>query len=85
MRCWPHANVWHRAIHGSSVSVTGFQIAHSNHLRWMDPWGPPEDDMDIIRGVSGANFVEPIGGYDGTGVSGEVLDSGIKIPGKKTV
>ena len=54
-------------------------IAHSDSLHWIEPWTPRENDMDIARMVSGADFIETAGGYDGTGVRGEVMDSGVDM------
>ena len=50
-------------------------------LRWdevahADRWSPLEPDMDIVREVGGANFLETVPGYTGQGVRGEVYDSG---------
>jgi len=51
-------------------------------LRWdevahADRWGPMENDMDIVRQVGGANFLEGLpANYTGQGVRGESFDSG---------
>ncbi len=61
--------------------LTGSQaleILDSDHLQWMELWTPPEDDMDIGRIVSGADDIESVGGYDGTGVRGEVMDGNVE-------
>jgi hypothetical protein len=50
----------------------------SNHVRWIDEWSAPEEDMDIGRIVSGASYVAATpGGYNGTGVRAEVCDGGV--------
>jgi hypothetical protein len=54
------------------------RIAHSEHLLWLDRWSAPEQDMDIVREQSGANYVESVAGYSGQGVRGEVMDAGIE-------
>mmetsp|Transcript_506 Transcript_506/g.600 ORF Transcript_506/g.600 Transcript_506/m.600 type:complete len:701 (-) Transcript_506:35-2137(-) len=57
-------------------------VAHLHEVLSIDNWSKPEDDMDIARMISGADYVErapgvPVG-YTGQGVSGEVLDSGLR-------
>jgi hypothetical protein len=50
----------------------------SNHVRWIDEWSAPEEDMNNGREVSGAAYVAATpGGYDGTGVRAEVMDGGV--------
>jgi hypothetical protein len=39
---------------------------------------PYEDDMDIVREISGADYIETVQGYTGQGVRGEVLDDGLR-------
>lgn len=53
-------------------------VAAHDDVMWIDRWGPPEDDMDLVREDSGANWLEGNHGVCGTGVRGEVLDSGIQ-------
>jgi hypothetical protein len=54
------------------------QVLMSDHLQWLELWTPREDDMDIGRIVSGADDIETAGGYDGTGVRGEVMDGNVE-------
>ena len=54
------------------------EILDSDNLQWMELWTPAEDDMDIGRIVSGADDIETLGGYDGTGVRGEVMDGNVE-------
>ncbi|MBP2472831.1 hypothetical protein JOF53_001703 [Crossiella equi] len=44
----------------------------------VDPAGTPETDMDLARQDGGANVIEAAGGYKGQGVTGEVMDSGLR-------
>jgi hypothetical protein len=53
------------------------RLAAHDDVMWMDPWSPPENDMDIARQDSGADWLEATHGICGTGVRGEVLDSGL--------
>ncbi|MCK6448448.1 MAG: S8 family serine peptidase [Planctomycetes bacterium] len=43
----------------------------------IDPWGMAEPDMNNARIVSGANALETLAGFTGTGVRGEVMDGGV--------
>jgi hypothetical protein len=56
-----------------------FQVARWNEVVFIDRWGAYETDMDLIRQVSGANYIEAVAGYTGAGVRGEVLDSGFNV------
>jgi len=53
------------------------ELLHSNSLNWLELWAAEEEDMDLGRELYGANYIESVGGYDGTGVRAEVQDSGI--------
>jgi subtilisin family serine protease len=53
-------------------------VARRDEVLFIDRWSPPELDLDIAREISGANFVEAIGGYTGDGVRAEVMDSGLR-------
>jgi hypothetical protein len=52
------------------------EVAAMDEVIWIDPWGAGEDDMNIARQIGGADYVFGAAGFDGTGVRGEVLDSG---------
>ncbi len=51
-------------------------VAFIPEVEWVDESGPPENDMDIIRGFVVGDALD-IGGFDGTGIVGEVMDDGI--------
>jgi hypothetical protein len=53
------------------------RLAAHDDVLWIDPWSPPENDMDLARQDSGADWLESTHGICGTGVRGEVLDSGL--------
>jgi serine protease AprX len=54
------------------------RIAAHDDVLWIDRWSPPENDMDLVRQDSGANFVETNFNTCGQGVRGEVMDSGFE-------
>ena len=54
------------------------QVATWNEIEYIDRWSAPEDDMDIVRNVMGANYLETVRGYTGQGVAGEVFDGGYR-------
>jgi hypothetical protein len=54
------------------------RLAAHDDVQWIDLWGPPSDDMDLVRQDSGAVWLEANHGQCGQGVRGEVLDSGIQ-------
>ncbi len=54
------------------------QILRLNEVQFVDRWGAPEEDMDIAREISGANFIENVGGFTGAGVRAEVMDGGLR-------
>jgi subtilisin family serine protease len=53
------------------------QTAALDDVMWIDRWSPPEEDMNLVREDSGANFLEKTTGRCGQGVRGEVMDGGI--------
>jgi serine protease AprX len=55
------------------------RLAASDDVAWIDRWSAPENDMDLVRIDSGANFLETNFGTCGQGVRGEVLDGGTEI------
>jgi hypothetical protein len=66
-------------IEAELTPAQAMAVLHSDSLQWLQPWQPDGDDMDNVRVVSGANQVESVGGYDGTGVVAEVMDSGTML------
>ncbi len=55
-------------------------LALDNRVQYIDRWGgPAEIDMDIVREVGGADFVEIQGGFTGQGVRGEVIDTECRL------
>ncbi len=53
-------------------------VLHMNEVAFIDPWGPPELDMNIAREIGGGNFIESTLGFTGQGVRGECFDSGMR-------
>jgi serine protease AprX len=50
----------------------------SEDVLFIDEWSAPENDMDVVRTVGGANFVETTLGFRGEGVRAEVMDNGLR-------
>lgn len=55
------------------------QVVHWDEVLFVDTWGPYESDMDIVREIGGANYIESVAGFDGTDVRGEVFDQGFNL------
>ncbi len=53
--------------------------ARLDEVYFIDPAGPPGADMDIVRPLSGASYLEAQIGATGQGVRGEVLETGIDL------
>ncbi|MEZ5330601.1 MAG: S8 family serine peptidase [Thermoanaerobaculia bacterium] len=52
------------------------RLLHDDRVQWIEPWqGPAGTDMDIVRQVGGADYVEAQTGFTGQGVRGEVFDT----------
>lgn len=56
-----------------------FSIIRWDEVLFVDRWSPYEADMNIARNISGADYVESVAGYNGTGVRAEVFDIGFNI------
>lgn len=75
----------HSAVdEGWKVSATLNQdqllgVIHSSLVLGIDRWGAPQTDMDKVRTVMGANYLETVAGYTGQGVRAEVMDSGLDL------
>lgn len=72
---------WYPSGHILELWVDAAQlvkVAAHDDVMWIDPWSAPENDMDIARQDSGADWLETTHGICGTGVRGEVLDSGLR-------
>jgi hypothetical protein len=54
------------------------RLASDEEFAWADRWSPPEQDMDLVRVDSGADWIESVEGYCGQGVRGEVMDWGVQ-------
>jgi len=52
------------------------QVVRFDEVNFIDVWGAYEHDMDIVRQIGGANFVETVGGFTGEDVRGEIFDGG---------
>ncbi|HIH00187.1 MAG TPA: S8 family serine peptidase [Thermoplasmata archaeon] len=56
-----------------------FQMIRWDEVLFVDRWSPYEADMDIAREIGGANYIESVAGYNGSGVRGEVFDAGFNL------
>lgn len=54
-------------------------VAAHDDVMWVDFWGEPETDMDLVREDAGVNWLETNTGRCGQGVRGEVLDQGVQV------
>lgn len=52
-------------------------LAHA-HILAVENGTNKENDMDLARSISGANYLETVEGYTGQGVRAEVMDGGIR-------
>ena len=52
------------------------EIAHMDQVQFIDPWGPGDHDMDIVRQIGGGDTLHALG-FTGQGVRGEVFDGGV--------
>jgi len=52
------------------------RVVLMNEIMFMDIRGELELDMDIVREISGADYIENVGGYTGEGVRAEAADAG---------
>ncbi|MCB9877437.1 MAG: S8 family serine peptidase [Planctomycetes bacterium] len=60
-----------------SVALTGAQLlqaARFDEVLWINAWGEPGVDMNNARAQGGANYLESVAGYTGTGVRGHVYE-----------
>ena len=53
------------------------QVIARDDVMFIDRKGPLEPDMDIVREIGGANYLETVAGYTGLGVRAEVADTEI--------
>lgn len=54
------------------------QVLKLDEVFFVDRWSPLQEDMNIARDFSGANYIESIGNYRGQGVRGQVRDGGVR-------
>lgn len=65
-------------VEATLTAEEAVRMLASDHVQWLEPWSPFEEDMDIARDFSAANYVESVAGFNGTGVRGEVMDGGVQ-------
>jgi serine protease AprX len=54
------------------------QVLRADGVLFIDPAGPPQQDMDIIRGIVGADFIQNTLGFTGQGVRAMVVDDNLR-------
>lgn len=55
------------------------EVVHANETQFIDRWGGPgESDMNIVRQLGGADYVESMEGWTGQGVRGEIFDTEVR-------
>lgn len=52
------------------------RLAKTDGVLWVEKRTEPSSDMDNVRVVSGANGVQTVGGFDGSGVKAHIIDAG---------
>lgn len=55
------------------------RLAALDGISWIGRKGEPGNDMDIVRTVSGANYVQTNGGFRGSGVNAHDIDAGFRL------
>jgi hypothetical protein len=55
------------------------EVAGWDEVQYIDRWSPLEPDMDIVREIGGADYIETVAGYTGAGVRGESFDTGFNV------
>ncbi len=56
-----------------------YAVAAWDEVEFIDRYSPLELDMDNVRELGGANYVETVAGYTGQGVRGESFDAGFNV------
>jgi serine protease AprX len=56
-----------------------FTVIRWDEINFVDRWSEYESDMDIARQIGGADYIETVAGYNGSGVRGEVFDQGFNL------
>ncbi len=55
-------------------------VVHASEVQFIDRWGGPgETDMNIVRSVGGADYLEGLTGWTGQGVRGEIFDTEVRM------
>lgn len=63
-------------VHATLSAEQLLAVAQRPEVVYIDRWGSPQEAMNNVRSVGGANYLESVAGYTGTGVRGEIMDSG---------
>ncbi len=63
------------------ATLTPTQLIGTTHIdgvMWVEAWGEPSHDMDNVRIVSGANYINGFGTFRGQGVNAHIIDGGVR-------
>lgn len=69
---------WGYTMQADLTPVQLIEVLKSNNVFWVDKHSDYEADMDIVRQIGGANYIQTIGNYQGQGVRGQVRDIGCR-------
>ncbi len=72
-------NAGKKLIEATLTPAELFQVIRWDEVLFVDRWSDYEKDMNNIRIINGANYIETVGGYTGQGVRGEVFDAGFNL------
>ncbi|MCP4214721.1 MAG: PKD domain-containing protein [bacterium] len=54
------------------------QVASHHYVVALEAWTAKENDMDVVREIGGADYLETVESYTGEGVRAEVCDGGLR-------
>lgn len=63
------------------VTLNGDQlkkVAELSQVLYIDEWTGTGDDMDMVRAMVGADYLQSVEGYTGQGVRGQAFDDGVR-------
>jgi hypothetical protein len=70
------ADAGKRLVTATLTPTQLLQVSRFDEVLFIDRWSPMAPDMNNVRVLGGANYIETAGNYRGAGVRGEILDCG---------
>lgn len=64
-------------LEATLTPAQALEVAHWSEVQGVERAGEPEQDMNNVRAVFGASYLETIAGFTGNGVRAEVMDGGL--------